>query len=146
MKKSPLYLLTVSGSKVMLVAPGCDHTVTSVEDYYLFVEAEAARIGVAELDVVCSSQMDMPDTRNKKTLALIAALMGRIHKAKPCCAPDCTNVGVFRIEDGNWMCAHHMQERLNSPAHIALHTAIEEQETFLDEGGKPYDPSPTAGR
>lgn len=58
-------------------------------------------------------------------------------KPKPCCASDCTAMGVILIEDNNWMCARHLQERIHSPVHMALRQAIEDQETFLEEGGKP---------
>jgi hypothetical protein len=60
----------------------------------------------------------------------------RKKKPQPCFAFGCTKVGLIRVEDDNWLCSEHLDERLYSPMNMALTQADEDLETFREEGGK----------
>jgi hypothetical protein len=56
--------------------------------------------------------------------------------SKPCMQPGCAEEGVIPVEDGNWMCVSHAQERVNLPHNLALTEAGMEYDEFLEGGGK----------
>ncbi|MET4152009.1 hypothetical protein [Bradyrhizobium barranii] len=56
---------------------------------------------------------------------------------QPCFAPGCTKVGLIKVENDNWLCSEHIQERIHNPTNMALTQADEDLETFREEGGKP---------
>jgi hypothetical protein len=35
-----------------------------------------------------------------------------MNKPKPCSHPGCTEPGLFRVEDDNWLCGQHVDERV----------------------------------
>jgi hypothetical protein len=58
-------------------------------------------------------------------------------KPKPCSHPGCTEPGLFRVENDNWLCHLHITDRINSPGNRAATQANEDLRDFLDDGGKP---------
>jgi hypothetical protein len=53
-----------------------------------------------------------------------------------CAHPDCAEPGRLRVENDNWLCLHHVSERLDRPDIRAANQADEDLEEFLDNGGK----------
>ena len=55
----------------------------------------------------------------------------------PCNHPGCMAIGVIRVENDNWLCLPHTQDRINLPHNRSLAQADEDLETFRDQGGEP---------
>ena len=78
-KKLETYMLTVDGDAVKVwTSQGPVHTITSLEDFRDWANAEANRVGVSveALALVYSTTMDFPEdeTKDRKTLQLVKQL------------------------------------------------------------------------
>jgi hypothetical protein len=56
-------------------------------------------------------------------------------KQHGCAQPGCTEKGIIRVEDDKWLCAAHINARVNSPENIALNSAMEELGRVLINAG-----------
>ena len=55
---------------------------------------------------------------------------------RPCVHPGCTDAGVIRIEEGEFLCGVHVMELIHRPDLMALTEADAEMADFRSEGGR----------
>jgi hypothetical protein len=57
--------------------------------------------------------------------------------SKPTCShPGCGQYGLVKVAYATWLCAQHIQERVNHPANVELTQAAQELDDYTDGGGK----------